>query len=646
MEVSRKFNLGTLFQPSHIGDLMKNKTSRSKKGNLRENVKLSLPSDYGWKVLDRMIQDLSHLFTESEKSRLFAVVRSRNYDDYLALSEDWGPQSKYLDGKSLAQARGIYQVTSLIKKFRFPSDNAMRRAAAIEKFIDAEASCKEYNLNGFLQLACTEDDRMCNVFTYACSFLTKLLGDDLPSDDKLTHWSRHGPGANLDTKRGRNNTYFKYCDWPYSCTQGALWQARIAIESDERWKGALEDSVRERNDIPKHAILDQNEFYSTVLNVVPGNRIAFVPKNSRTDRSIAIEPSMNLYLQLGIDGFIRRRLKRWGVDLDSQEKNRELARLGSRDWEDPENFVTLDLAAASDSISVELCKLVLPKRWYNHLMLLRSPVGELDGEVISYEKISSMGNGFTFALETAIFTSIVYGVMREFDGGFDPEFCAVYGDDIIVRSNIASQVVTALNLCGFTINEDKSFLEGPFRESCGADWFKGKPVRPVFLTSSPSSVMELWTDINRLRRILSLRFCEEESNVEHLLDQWIPELYRKFLGPCSDEQFDSYKHTAMPQQAYRYGLYKYNSLVAIPDPVQGRSFLFRKLMHTLRDGPPPKVLYQTSHDKWKGLRLESVGGRFSITKPGSVMLRLKHSAASHWQSEYREHMPAYPDSRV
>jgi hypothetical protein len=38
-----------------------------------------------------------------------------------------------------------------------------------------------------------------------------------------------------------------------------------------------------------------------------------------------------------------------------------------------------------------------------------------------------------------------------------------------------------LEALGFQINQHKSFFEGPFRESCGKDFFRGFSVRPVYL---------------------------------------------------------------------------------------------------------------------------------------------------------------------
>lgn len=610
---------------------------------LNRKVKVRTPSDYPWKVLDHMIEDLRCCLTEDNVTKLKAITRKRDIDSYLELSETWGPQS--IDPHSLPSVANFfarYQASALLKKFQFASDSNNRRAAALEKFKAAELSCKSFNLYGARLLENLSDPLELSSFSYARSFLSRLLGEELPEDGKLTLWSRHGPGSNLDTKERRISLYDKYSAWPYSCTSGTREYARLAIQADERWIGALEDDYRRKNGIEPWRILDQDAFWESVLKVVPGNRITFVPKNSRTDRSIAIEPCMNLYLQLGVDGFIRRRLKRWGVDLDSQEKNQELARLGSINWTGEDPFVTLDLASASDSISLELCRLLLPPQWYRYLIRLRSPVGVCDGEVFSYEKISSMGNGYTFALESAIFTAIVYGVEKTLKGHFSRDQVAIYGDDIIVRRSSSVLVVRMLNLCGFSLNPEKSFIEGPFRESCGADWFNGTSVRPVFLTSNPSTVMELWNDVNRLRRILSLRFMGFEFKVVSLIESWIPEYFHRYTGPCSDEDFDSYKHTPIPTVKYRNGLWKFKRLVAIPKRLKGDNFLFRKLMHTLRAPGADQLPAPFKRKRFGGLTVAEAGSRFIVTKPGLVAVCDSSSPASYWQDEYTDLVPLPP----
>jgi hypothetical protein len=85
-----------------------------------------------------------------------------------------------------------------------------------------------------------------------------------------------------------------------------------------------------------------------------------------------------------------------------------------------------------------------------------------------------MGNGFCFPLETLIFASVCKLYSR-------PEDFSVYGDDIIVRQSVAQEVLKTLWAIGFRHNPDKTFLQGQFRESCGADWFAGRDVRPLTL---------------------------------------------------------------------------------------------------------------------------------------------------------------------
>lgn len=608
------------------------KDSRSK-GNLNDNVKVRVPGDYPWKILGELAKDTAIVLNGEDSTKICDIVRLRDMQALDDLTEEWGPHSIASADISPSTFFAKYQLSSLLKKFQFDTDATMRRTAALKKFRDAEAACLSFNRYGSKELAFLTNAEDLAVLTYAKQFLSSLLGESLPNWDRLTLWSRHGPGSNLDTQKGLVSSYHKYENWPYSVTRGALGLARDAIQSDERWLGALEDSYRRKNGIEPWRILDQETFWSNVLHVVPGNRICFVPKNARTDRSIAIEPCMNLYLQLGVDGYIRRRLRRWGVDLDSQEKNQKLARDGSINWMTENPFVTLDLAAASDSISLELCYRLLPPQWYTYLIRLRSPVGVCEGEIFEFEKISSMGNGYTFALESAIFAAICFAVQKVIEGSHNKDEIAVYGDDIIVRRSLSLLVIRTLNLYGFSLNHEKSFVSGPFRESCGADWFKGTPCRPVFLTSSPSTVMELWSDQNRLRRILSLRFMGFEFKSTSIIDKWIPRSFDSFVGPYSDEEFDSYKHVPLPTVRYRNGLWKFKRIIVTMKHLKGESFLFRKLMHPLRPTPEP-----ITHSKllWGGCKVQGAGSRFAVTARKGLTVSYTFSPVSYWQDEYND----------
>jgi hypothetical protein len=102
---------------------------------------------------------------------------------------------------------------------------------------------------------------------------------------------------------------------------------------------------------------------------VPGNRFMTVPKDATKFRGIAVEPSINVFYQLAYGKVIRGRLSRRGVDLDEgQDIHRRLACDASRRG----HLATLDLRNASDTISRNLVKLLLPHTWYSVLDSLRS----------------------------------------------------------------------------------------------------------------------------------------------------------------------------------------------------------------------------------------------------------------------------------
>jgi len=225
-----------------------------------------------------------------------------------------------------------------------------------------------------------------------------------------------------------------------------------------------------------------------------GNKVTTVPKNWKTDRVIAIEPDMNMYIQKGIGAVMRSRLKQHGVDLNDQTKNQVLARDGIE-----LGLSTIDLSMASDTVSYELVRLLLPADWFSAIELCRSPIGVLpSGERILYRKFSSMGNGYTFELETVIFYGICLAVAEAY--GLEVQNITVYGDDIIFPSKGYHHLKDILSYCGFVVNDKKSHFEGPFRESCGKHYFYGRDVSPFYIKRSPKTLKELFLLHNQLYR--------------------------------------------------------------------------------------------------------------------------------------------------
>lgn len=252
---------------------------------------------------------------------------------------------------------------------------------------------------------------------------------------------------------------------------------------------------------------------------VRGNRFATVPKTALTDRCIGIEPSINVFFQLGLGRILRKRLRNaTGWDLDTaQDIHRQVACRASATRE----FATLDLSNASDTVCRNLVRVLVPPSWVFHLEALRSPTTEVDGKRVYLEKFSSMGNGYTFELETILFAAIVSSVLEstELGSGRLGEDLFVFGDDIICPDRAVRAVTAALNFCGFTVNSEKSFSGSiPFRESCGGDYFDGRAVRPFFLKDEPLELAQKIALANGVGR--ALRSSQGGINTPAKLRAW------------------------------------------------------------------------------------------------------------------------------
>jgi hypothetical protein len=152
-----------------------------------------------------------------------------------------------------------------------------------------------------------------------------------------------------------------------------------------------------------------------------------------------------------------------------------LARQGSRDG----SFATIDLSMASDTLAHACVVLLLSTPWLNIFEMFRSAAYRAPWGRGVYAKFSSMGNGYTFTLETLIFAAACRAVgSRQF---------AVYGDDIVIETEFVLPLLRLLKYLGFSVNEEKSFVNphSRFRESCGHDYYDGHYVTPFYLRETP-----------------------------------------------------------------------------------------------------------------------------------------------------------------
>lgn len=439
-----------------------------RKHRLQQEQIVQRDADKNFLSVLRLVLASSSL-SESYRHEAEGYLRARQFDRLLDLADSLG-ETEYL---SATQHYVANQFAALIKKYPFsdPIPGVDPEKKAIEKFYTAERMCKRYNLISTLECKLGRR-RHAFVRDRMRAYVQKVIGftPDLPSIYAMCGF---GPGASIGVSGNATHFAAKFLASKWSVTPSALPYARAAMKTNLHiWELLLKKDERP-------FCLDSESFdseFEARVNRVDHNKITLVPKTVRVHRTIAVEPLLNGFVQKGVDKYMRQRLFRHGIDLKDQSRNQRLAQLGSVEGSDP--FITIDLSNASDSISIALAKDVLPPEWFSFLNAIRSPSYKLNGVVQRYHKFVSMGNGFCFPLETLVFASVCAAAYEEVNL---PQDFSVYGDDIIVRQSVARRVLQILHCIGFRHNSDKTFLSGPFRESCGADWYLGRDVRPVTL---------------------------------------------------------------------------------------------------------------------------------------------------------------------
>jgi hypothetical protein len=355
------------------------------------------------------------------------------------------------------------------------------KTATLQKWWSAERECYKSNerLSRFSFPTMLESSDTA-IYDYIVAVRKKILswiGPRPPCLDSIQ--GRFGPGATY-SDRGRLTTVPDKMSSKPTLTSGAFWYILPYLQT--KWGRVNQASQREPCQ-------------------VRGNRFALVPKSALIMRPIAIEPAINIFYQLGLGTSLRRRLqKATGWDLDhSSEIHRNLVRENSISGE----FSTIDLSSASDTVCYELVRLIMPPAWFEELNALRSPFTLIGKQWVKLEKFSSMGNGYTFELETLIFAAILSTLLEgEGASGCLGVDLFVFGDDIIIPTSHAKSAIAALRFFGFSVNPEKTFLDDSFfRESCGADFFSGVNVRPVFLKDAIYEPHELIPWINSVRQL-------------------------------------------------------------------------------------------------------------------------------------------------
>lgn len=376
--------------------------------------------------------------------------------------------------------------TDFLRKYEGLPTTIDKAAMARESLLLTERQCFETNrrLDRFMDNPVLEtaiQRRAYDLYQHSKSWISRTLG---PLPEVLD--GRFGPGA-----------VFESDEWRAASRNG------ITAYTKLRQQPARTSNLSEQ--LVDHLVWE-TAFGTAwgeccpnrLIPTVRGSRFAVVPKDSTKDRGIAIEPGVNVLGQLAVGRAIRHRLKRRGIDLnEGQDLHRRMAKSASRELG---GHVTIDLSNASNTVSLNLVKLLLPHEWYDLLLSLRcgfmrfSPTGRRrDTRWQQLEMFSSMGNGYTFELETLIFSALITAC-----GGIIGQDSFVYGDDLIVPSAICADLLALLQYSGFTPNQKKTFTSGYFRESCGGDFLNGHDVRPYYLKEVPHESTDWLTIANSL----------------------------------------------------------------------------------------------------------------------------------------------------
>lgn len=218
------------------------------------------------------------------------------------------------------------------------------------------------------------------------------------------------------------------------------------------------------------------------------SRPTSVPKTQWTDRLIALEDVCNLSDQLHLKDAMAARFAatvREAIPVTDQDQNREMARFAAYS----NRYATLDLSHASDSNTKPLVQMLVPSSWWDYGFRGCIPFGfqlpedRQTTRVRALHMFGTMGCGCTFNVEALTFFALVTACdmihsgcptdsldLPSLQAYLEDVWIRVMGDDIICRSECAEFTITVLAYFGFEVNVEKSFMDGRFRESCGADW--------------------------------------------------------------------------------------------------------------------------------------------------------------------------------
>lgn len=460
--------------------------------------------------MDQINVFLRKLYRGTGSARAKRLERLLDHGRYdLIQNETVGSPDTYQNARVYKRDALVVEIT---RKMLIPGDSDKRRQAAVDTFWEAEAQCRATNvrLSRFRDNQGPFELSDLKIVEFISSWRRELAYVLGPAPTRLT--PRFSAGSTLSDQEKQVTIPDKLLSQPTFYTGG--------------------DSALIRRSV------NGTPFFLKPVKVVRGNRFFTVPKDSKKDRGCCVEASLAVSLQLDAGEKINERIEKvYKVNLSrGKEYHMWLAQVASLHG----TFSTIDLSNASDTVAFGLVQLLLPSDWLTLLNSLRASTTELDGRTVLLNKYSSMGNGFTFPLETLLFWTLARVV--------GSKCCTVFGDDIIIETEHYDDMAAALRYFGFTPNAKKTFREGPFRESCGGDYFRGTLVRAHYLKSVPSEPQHWVALANGLRRVdPDLEYCR--AAWRYCIDQ-VPAMWRNFTSDHTLGDFCFFDPAAKPIERF------------------------------------------------------------------------------------------------
>lgn len=231
---------------------------------------------------------------------------------------------------------------------------------------------------------------------------------------------------------------------------------------------------------------DEPNIPQWVLNKPPGEdvpaKLTSVPKNILKRRWICKESTTTMFLQQAVKDrwadFINQNadLSHF-MPIRDPERNASLAQTGSITG----GYATIDMSDASDTVPNRLIQrifagtpLTFGLKFFRSRSVRIPTVG-----VRRLLKHAPMGSALCWLAMLSLIAGLCFlAVQRCGDVPKRGDF-AVYGDDVVIRTKYVPELRKLLDETGFKLNVNKTFLDGPFRESCGGEYLNGIEVTPV-----------------------------------------------------------------------------------------------------------------------------------------------------------------------